>query len=113
VAKIVKCLIFEAGDEPILVLAAGTNRVSLAKLELLIGRRPSRADADAVKRYTGFPIGGVAPVGLERTMPVFIDADLLGQTDLWAAAGTPHAVFRCAARELARVSGGSFVDVKE
>jgi prolyl-tRNA editing enzyme YbaK/EbsC (Cys-tRNA(Pro) deacylase) len=112
VAKIVKTVVFQADGQPILVLASGTNRVSLAKLQKLVGNA-SRADADAVKRLTGFSIGGVAPVGLSQPMTVLIDADLSGEEQLWAAAGTPHAVFRCSASELARLSGGRFEDVKE
>jgi prolyl-tRNA editing enzyme YbaK/EbsC (Cys-tRNA(Pro) deacylase) len=111
-AKIVKTLVFQSHQQPVLVLASGTNRVSLPKLRKLLGEA-SRADADAVKRFTGFPIGGVAPVGLGQPMTVLIDADLSGEEQLWVAAGTPHAVFCCSASELAQLSGGRFEEIKE
>jgi prolyl-tRNA editing enzyme YbaK/EbsC (Cys-tRNA(Pro) deacylase) len=112
-AQIVKSLIFLAGDEPILVLASGANRVSMAKLRTLLGKAVSRAGADAVKATTGFPIGGVAPAGLKQPMHVLIDEDLCAYAELWAAAGTPHAVFRCSPKELIQISGGDVADVKE
>jgi prolyl-tRNA editing enzyme YbaK/EbsC (Cys-tRNA(Pro) deacylase) len=113
VGQIVKSLVFLAGEEPVLVLASGVNRVSLAKLEALVGRPVSRADANAVKSLTGFPIGGVAPVGLKCSARVLIDEDLRSHAELWAAAGTPHAVFQCTPEQLARLSKGEFADVKE
>src|SRR4051794_7891649 len=61
VAQIAKSLVFLAGGDPVLVIASGSNRVSLPKLAVLLGTPITRPDADAVKRFTGFPIGGVAP----------------------------------------------------
>jgi prolyl-tRNA editing enzyme YbaK/EbsC (Cys-tRNA(Pro) deacylase) len=113
VAQIVKSLVFLAGEDPVLVLASGANRVSLDKLAAILGHPVRRADADAVKRLTGFAIGGVAPLGLERSMPALIDEDLRPHAEVWAAAGTPHAVFCCSPDELARMSAGQFADVKD
>jgi|SRR6516164_6881901 prolyl-tRNA editing enzyme YbaK/EbsC (Cys-tRNA(Pro) deacylase) len=113
IAQIVKSLVFLAEAEPLLVLASGINRVSVAKLEALVGRPVSRADANKVKSLTGFPIGGVSPVGLKCSARVLIDEDLRLHAELWAAAGTPHAVFPCSPDQLARMSKGKFADVKE
>ncbi|MFL6232792.1 MAG: YbaK/EbsC family protein [Thermoanaerobaculia bacterium] len=66
-----------------------------------------------MKRLTGFPIGGVAPVGHSTPPRVVIDRDLLQYEEIWAAAGTPNAVFRTTPEELARITQGEIVDVKE
>lgn len=113
VERIVKSLVFAAGDEPVLVLASGANRVSLTRLAQHLGRPARRPDADAVKRWTGFPIGGTPPVGHATPLRTLIDRDLLQHPELWAAAGTPHAVFRTHPDELLRITGGEVVDIKE
>ena len=113
VAQIAKSLVFLAGGEPALVIASGVNRVSLEKLARLLGASVTRADADAVKRLTGFPIGGVAPVGHASPLRVLIDRDLLQYPEIWAAAGTPNAVFRTHPAELQRITGGEVADLRE
>ncbi len=112
VAQIVKSLVFLAGDEPILVLASGANRVDEPRLAALTGRPVRRADAAAVRAATGFAIGGVPPVGHARPLSVFIDRDLTRYPELVAAAGTPRAVFRLTPDELCRVTGGRVEDLK-
>lgn len=113
VAQIAKSLVFLAGERPVLVIASGVNRVSLEKLAALLGGPARRPDAETVKRLTGFPIGGVAPVGHATPPRVLVDRDLLQYAEIWAAAGTPHAVFRTTPDELVRITGGEAVDVKE
>lgn len=113
VAQIAKSLVFLAGEEPVLVIASGTNRVSMDKLSAHLGAPAARPDAETVKRLTGYPIGGVAPVGHATPLRVLIDRDLFQHEEIWAAAGTPHAVFRTTPEELARVTGGAVVDVRE
>jgi prolyl-tRNA editing enzyme YbaK/EbsC (Cys-tRNA(Pro) deacylase) len=113
VAQIAKSLVFLAGEEPVLVIASGVNRVSLSKLAQQLARPVSRADADTVKRLTGFPIGGVPPVGYESPLHTLIDRDLLQYPEIWAAAGTPHAVFPTTPTELVRITGGTVADVRE
>ncbi|HEV7505567.1 MAG TPA: YbaK/EbsC family protein [Thermoanaerobaculia bacterium] len=112
-AQIVKSLLFLAGNDPILVLASGSNRVSLAKLAAHLGVPVTRPDADSVKRLTGFPIGGVAPVGHASPLRVLIDCDLLQYQEIWAAAGTPHAVFRTTPEELERMTEGKVLEIRE
>jgi prolyl-tRNA editing enzyme YbaK/EbsC (Cys-tRNA(Pro) deacylase) len=94
VAQIVKSLVFLCDGRPVLALVAGDNRLDEAKLGELAGGRITRADAAVVREHTGFAIGGVAPLGSLRALPVFCDADLLAHDSVWAAAGAPHAVFR-------------------
>jgi prolyl-tRNA editing enzyme YbaK/EbsC (Cys-tRNA(Pro) deacylase) len=112
--QIVKSLVFKAkrSRRPVLVIASGANRVDEKKIEALIGEPLGKADADFVRSSTGFAIGGVPPVGHDPEMPVFIDNDLLQYDEVWAAAGTPHAVFRLDPHDLQPMTGGELVDIK-
>lgn len=113
VGQIVKSLIFMAGDEAVLVCASGSNRVSLERLTELIGRPVRQASADGVRAATGFAIGGVPPVGHSHRLRAFIDRDLARYGELYAAAGTPNAVFRTTPTELIQMTQGELADVKE
>lgn len=94
-AQIVKSLVFRtAVDTPVLVLASGPNRVNEKAISRLLGDKISKADADFVKQVTGFAIGGVPPLGHKQEVKLFVDEDLLGFDEVWAAAGTPNAVFK-------------------
>ncbi len=112
VDQIAKSLIFRAGDDGVLVIAAGGNRVDTQKLKNHLGVKIRRADADWVKAVTGFPIGGVPPVAHSSPLKIFIDQDLQRFDILWAAAGTPHAVFPTTCDELARLTGGQLLEIK-
>jgi prolyl-tRNA editing enzyme YbaK/EbsC (Cys-tRNA(Pro) deacylase) len=96
----------EASDAPLLVMSSGAKRVSTALLAGLVGEAVAKADADFVRRHTGFAIGGVAPVGhgLQR---VFIESSLRAYDVLWAAAGHPHTVFSLKYADLVRITGGT------
>lgn len=113
VAQIAKSLVFVAEGRPFLVIASGANRVSIDKVALLYDTPVRRAKADEVRAATGFPIGGVPPVGHATDIDVLIDEDLFVYEEIWAAAGTPNAVFATTAAELAKMTGGRVVDVKE
>jgi prolyl-tRNA editing enzyme YbaK/EbsC (Cys-tRNA(Pro) deacylase) len=114
VGQIVKSLVFKAkrSERPILVIASGINRVDEKKIEALIGEPLGKADAEFVRLRTGFAIGGVPPVGHAEPLQTFIDADLLGYERVWAAAGTPHAVFELNPADFTRITGGQVVEVK-
>ena len=71
-----------------------------------------RVDADLVREATGFPIGGVPPIGHATPLRVFIDPDLLVHEVVWAAAGTWHDVFPLSPSDLQRISGGIVVELK-
>jgi prolyl-tRNA editing enzyme YbaK/EbsC (Cys-tRNA(Pro) deacylase) len=107
----VKSLVFLAGDQPILALVSGANRADTRKLAAAAGAPIRRADADAVRAATGFAIGGVPPVGHATRLPCFLDADLCRYDVVWAAAGTPNAVFPLAPAELERISGARVIDL--
>jgi prolyl-tRNA editing enzyme YbaK/EbsC (Cys-tRNA(Pro) deacylase) len=113
VGQIVKSLVFDAGGAPVLVAASGSNRVSVEKLGSLAGTPVRRADADLVRKATGFSIGGVPPVALARRLRVLVDRDLMRYTEVWAAAGMPNAVFPIEPEELVRITGGEVVDIGE
>jgi len=112
--QIVKSLVFLADGRPIVALVSGANRVDPGKLAAAAGARVIRkADADAVRAATGFAIGGVPPFGHSRSLPAFFDRDLLHYPVVYAAAGTPRAVFPIAPDALLRVSGAQEIDLRE
>ena len=113
--QIVKSLVFRTrvSGRPLLVLASGSNRVDEHKLAALSGEPVEKADADFTRLHTGFAIGGVPPLGHSKAIETLIDEDLLQYTEVWAAAGTPHAVFAIAPAALTRVTGGQIVNIKK
>ena len=115
VGQIVKSLVFKArrSEKPVMVIASGQNRVDEKKIEALIGEPLGKADADFVRQHTGFVIGGVPPVGYPTRLLTYIDEDLLQYQEIWAAAGTPHAVFRLTPGDLVKMTGGAVVDLKQ
>jgi len=113
VAQIAKSLIFrgKSSDRPVLVIASGANRVDEKKISALIGEKIGKADADFVRARTGFAIGGVPPVGHLETPITVIDRDLLALEEIWAAAGTPNAVFRLTPGDLVVLTAGQVAEV--
>ena len=112
VAEIAKSLIFKsAGGAPVLVIACGDNRVDERKVRALLGERIGRADADFVLLHTGYAIGGVPPVGHATAPVVLIDQDLQRFAFVWAAAGTPNAVFKLTPADLVRLTRGQVADL--
>lgn len=111
VGQIVKSLVFVAGERPILALVSGANRADTAKLAALAGAPIRRADADTVRAATGFSIGGVPPVGHATPLPTYLDRDLLRYDTVWAAAGTPNAVFPITPADLERITSATAADL--
>lgn len=115
VDQIVKSLCFSAHEQPIMALVSGANQLDTRKLAGLLNVSPKkirRANADIVKEATGFSIGGVPPFGHKNPLPIYIDADLMGFDIIWAAAGTPFAVFAIEPEQLVKGSNGQIVDLK-
>jgi prolyl-tRNA editing enzyme YbaK/EbsC (Cys-tRNA(Pro) deacylase) len=108
VSQIVKSIVFrgKTTGEAILILASGTNRVDEKLVAGLIGQPIERADADFVREQTGYAIGGIPPVGHVHSLFPIIDQDLLQYEEVWAAAGTPHAVFSLTSKDLQPMTGG-------
>lgn len=113
VAQIAKSIVLRAGEQVVLVIASGVNRVDVNKIAKAVGQPVKPADGRWVRDVTGFAIGGVAPVGHLAPPRIFIDEDLMALDPVFAAAGTPKHVFRTSAAELARMTGGTVADVKE
>ena len=113
VAEIAKSLLFRGkqSNRPVLVIASGDNRVDEKKVATLLGEKISRADADFVREMTGFAIGGVPPVGHATAPITLIDEDLMKFATIWAAAGTPNAVFQLKPAALMELTGGQLADV--
>jgi prolyl-tRNA editing enzyme YbaK/EbsC (Cys-tRNA(Pro) deacylase) len=100
VGAICKSLVFRVGEEPLLVIASGANRVDEGRFGA------EKADAAFVRDQTGFAIGGVPPFGHLRAIETIVDEDLLAYATVWAAAGTPSSVFPIAPAELVARTGG-------
>jgi prolyl-tRNA editing enzyme YbaK/EbsC (Cys-tRNA(Pro) deacylase) len=114
VAQIAKSVVFRSGSgRPVLVVASGANRVDERKVEALLGDRLLRADADYVRERTGFAIGGVAPIAHATPPHVFLDDDLFAFDRVYAAAGTPFAIFALTPAELEALTGGRRADLRK
>jgi prolyl-tRNA editing enzyme YbaK/EbsC (Cys-tRNA(Pro) deacylase) len=104
---IANSLIFMASTTPILIMTSGDHRVDLDLVAASIGVDPlRRATPDEVRAATGQPIGGVAPVGHPSPIRTLVDESLSRYETVWAAAGTPHAVFATTYPRLLSMTGG-------
>ncbi len=112
--QIVKSLIFQGktSGKPILVLTSGANRVDEKRISEYAGESIKRADVDFVRSVTGFAIGGVPPIGHNKTMETYLDEDLQQYPVIWAAAGTPNAIFELTPSDLQKMTNGVTIKVK-
>jgi prolyl-tRNA editing enzyme YbaK/EbsC (Cys-tRNA(Pro) deacylase) len=113
VAQIVKSLVFRGGEsgKPYLMLVSGSNRLNETGVAAILGEVLTRPDADYVREVTGFAIGGVPPFAHALPMQVFIDEDLVRFETVWAAAGTPRAVFAVSPSALVKALGAKVIKV--
>jgi len=114
VGQIVKSLVFmgATSGKPYLLLVSGTNRVNEKGVARHLGEKLKRPNADAVRALTGFAIGGIPPFGHASALATYMDRDLLAYDVIWAAAGTPNAVFRTEPAKLRDATGAVVIDVK-
>jgi prolyl-tRNA editing enzyme YbaK/EbsC (Cys-tRNA(Pro) deacylase) len=114
VEQIAKSLIFKTleSHRPVLVITSGPNRVNEKRLAEWVGEPLGKADADFVRGQTGFVIGGVPPVGHAQPVATFIDQNLLKYREIWAAAGTPNAVFRLTPEDLLKITSGEVISIE-
>lgn len=114
VEQIAKSILFRTVKEkkPVLVIASGGNRVDEARIAEFVGEPIEKADAVYVREKTGFVIGGVPPIGHAEPIYTIIDEDLVKVGELWAAAGTPHAVFKLTATGLLKMTAGDLRAIK-
>lgn len=112
--QITKSLIFKGSrsGKPILVLTSGANRVNEKVISSYAGEPIGRADADFVRSVTGYAIGGVPPIGHAQPMETYLDEDLLQYPTIWAAAGTPNAIFELTPAALREMTAGKVARVK-
>lgn len=114
VAQIASSIVVSVDDGLAVVVTSGAHRVDLGGVAELLGATSvSMADADTIKRTLGWSIGGVPPFCHDTNVPILIDETLFEYEEIWAAAGTPTAVFRLSPTELARVSDGQRATVHE
>lgn len=113
VGQIIKSLVFRGKEsgKPVLLLVSGSNRVDQKGVAASIGEALDRPDAAFVRDVTGFAIGGIPPFGHAQPLPTWIDRDLLQYETVWAAAGSPEAVFEVDPRKLAEVVGARVIGV--
>ena len=114
VGAIVKSLLFRAENSFLICLIAGDRRCSLNKLKKILQKKDvSMANADEVKKNTGFSIGGVAPVAHISNLNIFIDESLNRFPYIFAAAGHPNCVFKITYNELIKITNGSQKEISE
>jgi prolyl-tRNA editing enzyme YbaK/EbsC (Cys-tRNA(Pro) deacylase) len=111
--QIANSLIFRnrADDQAVLIMCAGDRRVDMDKVKRQYGLELGKADADFVRRQTGFAIGGVPPVAHATPLRCLLDRSLQRHAGIWAAAGTPESVFRMTPAELQTITGGDWQDL--
>ena len=109
VAQIAKSLVFKgkSSNKPYMVIASGSNRVNEKLLKQIVNEKIRRPDAVFVKGVTGYPIGGVPPFAHVQEIETIIDEDLMQFSEIWAAAGHPHAVFKLTPKELLTLTNGN------
>jgi prolyl-tRNA editing enzyme YbaK/EbsC (Cys-tRNA(Pro) deacylase) len=112
VGQIAKSLVFRSGAQPLLFLVSGKNQLNVNKVSHDLGIPIEKADAQFVRDASGFAIGGVPPVAHAVKMEIYIDQDLMAYDLIWAAAGTPHAVFELKSSDLPRITGGKIIAVQ-
>ncbi len=113
VGQIVKSLIFK-GDRtgsPYLLLVSGLNRVNEKAAASVLGEAIVRPDAAFVREATGFAIGGIPPFGHAGRLIPRLDGDLLQYETVWAAAGTPNAIFEVSPARLRDATGAVVIRV--
>lgn len=113
VEQIAKSIVFQGRNSgrPVMVITSGSNRVDEKKLHDLISEPVKKADAEFVRLHTGFAIGGVPPVGHATPLEIYVDEALMAYSEIWAAAGTPHAVFKLTPDDLLRITRAKTVDI--
>jgi len=112
--QITKSMVFKGKttQKPILVLTSGANRVDEERISRYAGESITRADPDFVRAVTGFAIGGVPPIGHAQPTETYLDEDLMQYDTIWAAAGTPNAIFELTPSQLKSMTGGTVAQVK-
>ncbi len=114
VGQIAKSLIFQgkSSGKAILILTSGANQVDVKRMKVHAEEKIGRADPAFVRERTGYAIGGIPPIGHLHPIETYVDEDLLQYEKIWAAAGTPNAIFEMDANQLKKMTGGKVIAVK-
>jgi prolyl-tRNA editing enzyme YbaK/EbsC (Cys-tRNA(Pro) deacylase) len=114
VAQIAKSLVFRTGTtgRAVLVVTSGANKVNEWRIGVLLKETLEKAPPAFVREHAGYAVGGIPPVGHARPMETFIDEDLLQHETIWAAGGTPNALFALPPADLVKMTGGRVIRVK-
>ncbi len=110
-AQIAKTICLRVGEQPMLVVAAGTARLDNKKAKAVLGGKPRMLGADEVVALTSHPIGGVCPFGLPQPLPVYCDVSLQRFDEVVPAAGATNAAVRIAPDRMAALTDAQWVDV--
>lgn len=115
VPQIAKSIVFKEkkADRPVLAIVSGSNRVDVKKIQRSTGLKLGKADGDFVKKRVGYAIGGVPPAGHNEPLETLLDQDLKNYETIWAAAGTPFAVFQLKPADLEPLTKGKWIDLSE
>jgi prolyl-tRNA editing enzyme YbaK/EbsC (Cys-tRNA(Pro) deacylase) len=115
VGQIAKSLVFKTGTtgRAVLVITSGANTVNEWRVGVLLKETLEKAPPAFVREHAGYAVGGIPPLGHARPMETFIDEDLLRHPTIWAAGGTPNALFSMPSADLVRMTGGRVIRVKE
>ena len=114
VGAIVKSLLLKADNGFVLCLVSGDKKCSLNKVKKITGKKDvCMANAEDVKKETGYTIGGVSPVGHVNTLKIMIDEKLNRFQDIFAAAGHPNAIFKIDFKNLKEITRGTIFDISE
>ena len=113
VSQIAKSLVFKEKktNRPILVIASGANRVDVKIIQKSTRLELEKADGKFVKDRVGYAIGGVPPVAHLEPLETLLDSDLMKYETIWAAAGTPFAVFQLKSADLEPLTNGKWIDL--
>lgn len=112
IAQIAKSIVF-ANERATVVVISGDRKVDEKKLSKILGHKVSIANADEVKKLTGYVIGGVPPFPHNDDVNVFLDSSLRRFKEVWTAAGTPNSVFKISIEDLKKTVGSDFIDVSK
>ncbi|WP_248906143.1 YbaK/EbsC family protein [Halocatena marina] len=113
-SQIASSIVVTADSDPVVVITSGANRVDTDTVaEIVGGTRVVMADADTVKKATGWSIGGVPPICHKKSLTVLLDETLLEHDTVWAAAGTPSAVFPVSPERLRELAAAAVADIAE
>ena len=114
VGQIVKSILVKTKKTrlPVMILASGANRINLKTVADRLGESVRMADPDFVREKTGFVIGGVPPLGHAEKIDILMDEDLFAYEEIWAAAGTPNAMFKLTPWQLTQITAGEVLCVK-